>query len=178
MPDATCSINGCTLPVARPTRGWCEAHYTRWRRHGDPLAGGPDHILGNDAARFWQKVDKTETCWLWTAAIATGYGRFYLDGHLVPAHRFAYELLVGPIPAGLDLDHLCRVRNCVNPAHLEPVTRQENLARTPTANIAKTHCPQGHPYDESNTYVAATGRQCLTCRTETSRRRARRRTKE
>ena len=80
------------------------------------------------SARFWAKVDKTETCWLWTGGQSAGYGRFGFKGRPnLGAHRFAYELLVGPIPPGLDLDHLCRVRNCVNPDHLEPVTRRENL---------------------------------------------------
>lgn len=112
--------------------------------------------------RFWPKVEKTETCWLWTAALSPmGYGRFRgADGRTVQAHRFCYELIRGPIPDGLDLDHLCRVRNCVRPDHLEPVTRTENwrrglgrfnLAGVTAAQRAKTHCPQGHPYDEANT---------------------------
>jgi hypothetical protein len=83
-----------------------------------------------DCARFWAKVEKTDGCWFWRARIiATGYGSFSLDGRKVMAHRFAYELLVGPIPEDLELDHLCRVRHCVNPAHLEPVTHRENILR-------------------------------------------------
>ena len=79
--------------------------------------------------RFWSKVNKTDTCWIWTAAKnQDGHGRFR-HGRLVLAHRFAYELLVGPIPKGLDLDHLCQNPACVNPAHLEPVTRKENTRR-------------------------------------------------
>lgn len=71
-------------------------------------------------------------CWLWTGYVAAGgYGEFHLAGRTRKAHRVAYELLVGPVPEGLDLDHLCRVRRCVNPEHLEPVTRQENLRRSP-----------------------------------------------
>ena len=93
------------------------------------------------AERFWAKVvNDTETgCWLWSGATTTGYGRFHLAMGLplVVAHRFAYETLVGPVPAGLDLDHLCRVRRCVNPAHLEPVTRRENLMRGDT--ICRAH---------------------------------------
>lgn len=89
--------------------------------------------------RFWPKVDKTSTCWLWTGALTLasnkhvgGYGRFRVGAQMRRAHRYAYELLVGPIPAGLDLDHLCNNRRCVNPAHLEPVTRAVNISRRDT----------------------------------------------
>lgn len=117
--------------------------------------------------RFWAKVEKTETCWLWTAAIVKGYGRFF-DEDLRPvgAHRWAYQTCVGPIPDGLTLDHLCRVRNCVNPDHLEPVTQRENMARIPL----KTHCPHGHAFTAANTYVRRPkrpglrpARQCREC---------------
>jgi hypothetical protein len=104
-------------------------------------------------ARFWAKVDKTETCWLFTVNIAPeGYGKFSFHGRTRNAHRVVYEALVGPIPDGLDLDHLCRVRHCVNPAHLEPVTRAEN-ARRGAAGSLITHCPKGHEYNETNTGV-------------------------
>jgi hypothetical protein len=84
-----------------------------------------------------------------------------------PAHRIAYELVVAPVPAELDLDHLCRVRRCVNPAHVEPATRQVNLLRGvghPAVNAAKTHCPKGHPFDDANTYHWEGHRQCRACR--------------
>lgn len=120
------------------------------------------------AGRFWAKVTKTETCWLWTAYKSNGgYGRIKISGRMVPAHRVAYELLVGPIPAGLEIDHLCRVRNCVNPDHLEPVTRAVNTLRgtSPSAQHAvKTHCDNGHPFDAANTYLRPTGgRACRAC---------------
>jgi hypothetical protein len=136
-------------------------------------------------ARFWAKVDQhgpdgihsqtgenLGSCWLWTAArVGNGYGLFSVDRRLVRAHRFAYELLVGPIPEELDLDHLCRVRHCVRPTHLEPVTRRENLRRgvgvmaTVARHAAKTHCTRGHEYSPQNTYVDPRGnRQCRTCR--------------
>jgi len=79
--------------------------------------------------RFWSKVEKTVSCWLWTASTRRGYGQFVINNKPTPAHRFAYEQLVGDIPRGLQLDHLCRVRNCVNPEHLEPVTSRENILR-------------------------------------------------
>ncbi len=80
--------------------------------------------------RFWDKVERTETCWFWRGACnEKGYGYFHWDGHWRKAHRFAYELLIGPIPEGLTIDHLCFVRHCVNPVHMEPVTLRENILR-------------------------------------------------
>lgn len=104
----------------------------------------------SEEQRFFQKVQKTEGCWLWTAALSHGYGRFMRDDRTAAgAHRWSYEYHVGPIPDGLVLDHLCRTPACVNPAHLEPVTQGVNSTRRPVP----THCPQGHPFDEANTYV-------------------------
>lgn len=108
-----------------------------------------------DAQRFVRFVDMTagpDGCWPWLGSVKeTGYGNFALHAAnrttIVRAHRFAYELWRGPIPAGLDLDHLCRSRACVNPSHLEPVTRRENLHRSPITNAGKRCCPMcGGPY--------------------------------
>lgn len=112
--------------------------------------------------RFWSKVERTESCWLWTAAVdPMGYGRFYVSpGRTGLAHRVAYELVVGPIPSGLVLDHLCRTPACVNPAHLEPVTLAENLRRGDRPHAGKTTCPLGHALD----YRYPDGRRgCRTC---------------
>jgi hypothetical protein len=107
-------------------------------------------------------------CWLWIGdAQANGYGRY--NGTV--AHRVTYELLVGPIPTGLTLDHKCRIRCCVNPAHLEPVTNVENVLRgdsVPAKNRRKTHCEHGHPFDEQNTRWLTQkngnpGRNCRAC---------------
>lgn len=141
-----------------------------------------DRVTPAQASRFWTKVQKTDTCWIWTAYQCEGYGRFGIgtagNRTMACAHRVAWELVHGPVPDGLELDHLCRNPSCVNPDHLEPVTHQENVRRGLAAVLggqrqrAKTHCPQGHPYDERNTYRSpATGkRQCRCCRTAATRR--------
>lgn len=106
--------------------------------------------------RFWAKVEKTPTCWLWDGALAGPgrcYGRFYDRGN-IPAHRWAYEQARGPIPDGLVLDHVCRQTRCVNPDHLEPVTNRTNVLRGigPSAiNARKIHCKRGHLLTPENT---------------------------
>ena len=143
-------------------------------------------MIGEMARRFWAKVDKSGSaenpwCWTWTASLHPGgYGRFALrHGKVVYAHRMAYELEIETIPSGLDIDHLCRNRRCVNPAHLEIVTRRENTLRGvgPSAsNARKTACPKGHPLIGENVYTAPgkRRRQCATCRAEVCRTRVRR----
>ena len=126
--------------------------------------------------RFISKVRFGAGCWEWTAGKSYGYGQFAVRrGHNQAAHRFAYELWVGPIPEGLVLDHLCRNTACVRPSHLEPVTQRTNVLRgetLPAAQVLRTHCPAGHPYDAANTYRRATGiRQCRACGAEQKRRR-------
>ena len=119
----------------------------------------------------WVSPEPNSGCWLWTGTTNPGgYGAVGFMGRTRSAHRVSYELAKGPIPAGLDLDHKCRVRCCVNPDHLEPVTRSENLRRglagenLRVAALAKTHCPKGHPYSGGNLYVAPDGhRDCITC---------------
>lgn len=122
--------------------------------------------------RFWNFVRKDKSgCWIWTGGKANGYGQFTaLKRKQVKAHRFSYELLRGPIPVGLVLDHLCRTPACVNPDHLEPVTGDENILRGigwGAKNAAKTHCKYGHKFTPETTKTSirhSTGRPRRLCR--------------
>lgn len=130
-----------------------------------------------ELARFAAKVEKTSECWNWTGAkVSAGYGELNISGRPAYAHRLAYEHFVGPIPAGLVIDHLCRNPSCVNPAHLEAVETRENTRRGLAherlrERAAKiTHCPHGHEYTPENTVLRRGRRTCVTCRTEELRR--------
>ena len=141
-----------TRPVASPTRV-----------NGATSLPMPD--------RFWSKVDRTDQdgCWPWLAYTnGDGYGVFNIDNRTpVRAHRVAYELLVGPIPDGLTLDHLCRNWACCNPAHLEPVPNRTNVLRgigKTAANAAKSVCKRGHPFAGENLHITEDGkRRCRAC---------------
>lgn len=161
------------LPVHGGLRG------VRHRRSGNSMTTSTTMHLESGVVfgdrrlpvRFWSKVSvQPNGCWLWRAGKnGKGYGYFYFNGRNQKAHRVAYELLTSPFTGTLQSDHLCRNPSCVNPVHIEPVTRKENILRSgaPSAiNATKTHCPQGHPYDEGNTYRYQTrsGRACLTCK--------------
>lgn len=131
---------------------------------------------------LWQRIqdrlDKTGDCWLWTGAHnGYGYARVKWRGEFYRIHRVSYEATVGAIPDGKVIDHLCRVRHCANPAHLEPVSGRTNTIRgiSPTAvNARKTHCSRGHEFTPENTYVNPTGgRRCRACDQERERRRVR-----
>lgn len=120
--------------------------------------------------RFWAKVEMRGECWEWVAGkVGTGYGHFAQGGpdKMIMAHRWSFEAMVAEIPEGLELDHLCRNKACVNPEHLEPVTHAVNIERNPNA-INKTcadvtECPQGHKYDEQNTRIYKGHRNCRAC---------------
>ena len=120
--------------------------------------------------RFWSRVDKSageDGCWLFVGWLdGQGYGSF--NSRRISAHRFAYELVVGPIPVGYQIDHLCRVRNCVKPAHLEAVTARENTRRSLSVagtNGRKTHCIHGHAFSLENTRIDLEGKRvCRICK--------------
>jgi len=118
-------------------------------------------------ADFLSKIERGSGCWLWQGRKNwCGYGIYGAAGRgrTVMAHRIAHQLWLGPIPEGLDVDHLCKVRDCVNPDHLEAVTRKENIHRSPNGKESWTHCPRGHAFDERNTHIRTDGRRrCRAC---------------
>jgi hypothetical protein len=152
-----------------------------WRAYGErkkqavslesAVAPSPPPSKEDRTRIFWERVEIGPGCWLWKGKkIKGGYGMLRRSGREVYAYRYAYELTYGPIPAGLLLDHLCRNRLCVNPAHLEAVTHQENVRRgaagqaTAARKRARTHCRNGHPYDAANTRINSQGhRECRAC---------------
>jgi HNH endonuclease len=122
-----------------------------------------------DLERFFKYVNKTDSCWMWTGGINyKGYGIFTVNGKTIGAHRFSYEAHHGPLPDGMMPDHLCRVRHCVRPDHLEAVTNLENTLRGENfiaVHAAKTHCVNGHLFDEANTRIdIRNGHQLRVCR--------------
>ena len=126
-------------------------------------------------ARFRAKIiEEPSGCWTWTGAQSGGYGYFHWE-KMRSAHRFAYEVVVGAVPVSLQLDHLCRNRLCVNPAHMEPVTQRENIMRgegLAAQEVKRTHCPRGHEYTPENTKVIPsrpTARYCRRCHLERTR---------
>lgn len=150
MSSKTCTVEGCGR--AHVARGWCNAHYLRWLRRGDPCIDeavcDTARITGTPQEQFWAKVAVSDGCWTWTAATdRDGYGKFtdHSNGRRMHAHRFAYELLVGEVPEGLELDHLCRNRACVRPDHLEPVTHLENVRRSRAMLQAREVTPNDGP---------------------------------
>lgn len=178
-----CSIKGCDDPFL--AHGWCRKHYTRWYRNGVTDLYDPAPLI----ERFMQKVEITSGHWLWlNKPTAQGYGQTLLGladsaklfgspaRKRVLAHRLSWLLTNGPIPDGLQLDHVCRVKLCVRPElpHLEPVTRRENILRgeSPMAvNARKTHCVHGHEYTPENTVIDGMYRRCRQCRRDNLRER-------
>ena len=155
MAHRTCSEPDCEATDYYAV-GLCRSHYDKRRklRRKPPV---PVRYLPDENG-----------CWIWRWYVhSSGYGMLRSGGKARYAHRVVYEQLRGPVPEGLELDHLCRVRRCVNPDHLEPVTRSENLRRSPITfagrNARKTHCIRGHEFTPENTLMTRNGRNCITC---------------
>lgn len=157
----SCKVEGCPRDLFAD--GYCGPHYKRKWRHGDPLAGRT--FNGTPVAERIRglMVEQPDGCWRFTGGLDNmGYGTIVVARQTMRAHRASYEAFVGPIPHDRELDHLCRFKACVNPAHLEPVTHSENLRRHYA--LAVTTCPRGHAYDEANTYRQPDGkRRCRAC---------------
>ena len=154
-----CGVEECESP--HDSRGFCKKHARLVRLGRDPRTRPPTRL-----EIFMAGVRRSsDGCWRWQRKIGrNGYGVFGLRSQL--AHRVSYEMFIGPIPDGLQIDHLCRVRSCVNPAHLEAVTVGENCRRRDAAlaiGSHKTQCPHGHEYTEENTRRAGGRRFCRTC---------------
>ena len=170
----TCTVNdGCT-PSGRIRKGLCTKHYMRLY-----TKGSTDLPRQSDQERFWEKVRKTDDCWIWDGAkVKGGYGQCWFGNQTQYAHRVSYEIAVGPIPAGLEVDHLCRNPSCVNPDHLEPVTPVVNFERSscpPSMNAKKTHCLRGHELAGENLKRYSDGRrECRICALNNQRARAKR----
>ena len=177
--ECGCGHHTKLAPQTRTARGW--------------IKGQPKRFLGNHRAfprlsvadRFWKKVNKNGPipmhrpdlgpCWLWTASQKMGYGQLSVGGRdgMDFAHRIGCRLQVGPIPQGLEIDHLCRTRTCVRASHLEPVTKRVNILRgfsVAAQHARQTHCSEGHPFSGDNLYVRPNGkRECRTCQTRRRR---------
>lgn len=129
---AICDVDACGIRAV--TAGLCNSHYLRLQRHGSPLGGGSPKAMDDPEGvrRLRERAVRDGDCLRWTGLIrANGYGKISVQGRLVYVHRLAYEVAKGPIPDGLEIDHLCRVRDCINPDHLEAVTHAENVRRIP-----------------------------------------------
>lgn len=172
MPDETIPLGLCQCGCGAKTRLATKTSTRDGAVKGQPKRFVSGHNTVRPAVdpeqRFWPKVKRTDLCWFWTAYVNVyGYGVFWNGERRLPAHRYAYELLLGSIPEGLQLDHLCRNRRCVNPNHLEVVSNRENVRRgdsPPGRRARQTHCIHGHPLSGENVFVRANGtRQCRAC---------------
>lgn len=177
-----CVINNCDR--THYARGWCSKHYNHWRRHEAPPFVRPTLL-----ERVMTRVDKAGPvpaerpdlgpCWIWTGYVMPfGHGQVNRGTGLGTAlvHRVVFEHLMGDVPEGLELDHLCRVPACCNPQHLEPVTHAENVRRGRANEVARrlaaqrTRCVNGHPYEGANYRITKNGRRrCRVCNREWAR---------
>ena len=164
-----CSVEDCGRPYF--ANGYCSLHRNRLVKYGrlhrvQPIPLSEVARNGLTASALLPYVDvESAGCWSWRGSTDRGYGRVSVNDRLVYAHRFVWECMRGAIPPGLQLDHLCRNRRCVNPDHLEPVTHIENCRRRDAALPARSHCRRGHDL-ATHAYVSADGRRryCRECR--------------
>ena len=182
-----CWVGGCVRPM--DAQGYCNKHYNRWREWGIPY-----ELTSED--RFWFQLDKSShiptwtpflgPCWIRRTPRTAGqlqknYSGVTVEGQQLRAFNYVYEYVVGPIPDGLVLDHLCRNPPCVNPGHMEPVPHAENIRRGYEAK-AQTHCKRGHDLSLTSRITSSGSRDCVECgkerdadpsRREATRKRAR-----
>lgn len=163
-----CIVDGCEKREI--AKGLCPKHYRDMAVYGVLNPGRKKDPFGTIEERLERNIsyEPNSGCWLWSGAISNrSYGSIFYEGRMQKAHRVTWTLRNGPIPEGLELDHLCRTRSCCNPDHLEPVTREENLRRGEHKNGKQgvENCPLGHPYSPENTMIRKeTGwRTCRTC---------------
>lgn len=145
--------------------------------HNLPTSPSQDLSFARLPVHVESRIDRTAGCWLWSGRLTEkGYGRCHIEGKERRVHRYIFEKTNGPVPDGMELDHLCRVRHCVNPEHLEVVTSRVNILRGKSLaalNAAKTHCKRGHEFNRANTIKRKGGRSraCRACLEEQRRRR-------
>jgi hypothetical protein len=173
---APCLVDACNGTVR--SRGLCNKHLLREKRHGSPTGGGAERFRSEDdrLAELWRRIHKEsgDGCWIYDGPLNQGYGYFFYSGMVWRVHRLTYTLSTGPIAMGYDLDHLCHTRDdsceggstcphraCCNPQHLETVTRQENTQRGIRAR--RPLCRNGHPYDMEIHRRGGVERRCSTC---------------
>lgn len=156
-PIKICSVDGCSRPFH--AREWCLAHYSRWRRHGNLREADQVVPLLGAKERFWSKVDKSGSCWEWTAyKDRHGYGQFHFDGRAVLSHRHSWEQHNGPIPDGLVIDHACHNPSCVNPDHLRLATVKQNAENLLGATMASKSRVRGVSWhQQQKKWVASLG---------------------
>ena len=146
MNKRTCTIDGCGSPAH--ARGWCDMHYRRWRRHGDPRGGGRCYSTPEEA--FAARAERRGECLIWTGAkVSTGYGQLQVNGRSTLAHRYAWECENGPIPDGMLIDHICHNQACVDVEHLRLATWQQNSRNRAGATALSSTGVRGvHPYGD------------------------------
>jgi hypothetical protein len=164
-----CSVENCERHMTdKDARGLCTLHYARWRSRGHTNTQFND-FSETAEARIMAGIEVQigQACWIWRGKENSRYGRISFGGKIHKSHRLSYETFVGPIPAGLVLDHLCRNEMCVNPEHLEPVTEKVNILRgqgVAAKNSRKTQCKNDHEFTEANTLMNNGRRVCRECK--------------